>query len=74
MNTTRLRLLRSVVFAGLVAAVAVFAIARGADPTTTAIVAIIVVALFGGIEASEVVAFRRALLGGDIPRQRGNDE
>lgn len=63
MNAHRIPLLRSVVFAILVAAVAVFAISRGAEPTTTATVAIVVVALFGGVEVREVIAFRRALLG-----------
>lgn len=63
MKHTRVALLRSFAFAVLVAAVAVFAIARGAEPTTTATVAILVVALFGGVEAREVVALRRALLG-----------
>ncbi len=63
MDRTRLTVLRSFVFAALVAAVAVFAITRGAEPTTTAGLAILVVALFGGVEASEVVALRRALAG-----------
>lgn len=63
MKHTRVALLRSFVFAVLVAGVAVFAISRGAEPTTTATLAILVVALFGGVEIREVVALRRALLG-----------
>lgn len=64
MNRTRLSLLRSSVFAVIVAALAAFAISRGAEPTTTATLAILVVALFGGVEAREIVALRQAVFGG----------
>lgn len=74
MNRARLTLVRSFVFAILVATVAVFAISRGAEPTTTATLAILVVALFGGVEASEVVALRRALFGGRDPERSGPEE
>lgn len=74
MNRTRLPILRSFVFAVTVAALAAFAISRGAEPTTTATLAILVVALFGGIEASEVAALRRAVLGRREAGREGNDD
>lgn len=61
MNHRTLRLLRSFVFAGLVTALAIFAINRGAEPTTTAVVAILALLLFGGFDVHEILAAHRAL-------------
>jgi hypothetical protein len=70
MKRNRLTLLRSFVLALAVATVAVYAISHGAEPTATATIAILVVALFGGIDAREVVALRHAVFGA---RDRGSD-
>lgn len=68
MNRTRLTRLRSLVLALSVAAVAVYAISQGAEPTATATLAILVVALFGGIDARDVVRLREAVFRNDDRR------
>ena len=72
MGIKQWKAVKSLIFAILVAALSAFAIMQGADPTTTATLALMILGVLGGVEFSELLAVKGIQIVRDEPKRDDN--